>query len=143
MPIACYHAYGLMLASDVLLPELPLAIGAPDVWIRLGVVDVSPSPSSTQGQFGWTRAAESDTVIHWNQVATFLVRNGCEIVVDPAPGAAEALVRIYLLGSALGVLLQQRGRLTPRRQRGRLRRWRRGFPGRLRPRQIYPGGRVA
>jgi len=107
---ACYRTYGLVVASELLLPELAPATGTPDVRIRLGTVDAPPP--SEQRPFGWTRAAEGCTILHWNQVGTFLVRDGCEIVVDPFPGVADELLRAYLLGSALGVLLQQRGRLA-------------------------------
>jgi hypothetical protein len=45
------------------------------------------------------------------QTARYLVRDGGEIVVDPLPGAAERNLRLFLLGSALGILCHQRGLL--------------------------------
>jgi hypothetical protein len=41
-------------------------------------------------------------------VGWLLVRDGHEIVVDPVPALDERVLRIFLLGSALGVLLHQR-----------------------------------
>jgi len=43
------------------------------------------------------------------EVARFLVTDGQEIVVDPCDGVDEDSVRVFLLGSALGSLLLQRG----------------------------------
>ena len=40
-----------------------------------------------------------------------MVRDGHEIVVDPAPGAEERTLRLFILGPALALLLHQRGRL--------------------------------
>ena len=45
------------------------------------------------------------------RVGRFLVRNGREMIVEPCPGAPDGDVRAYLLGSAMGALLQQRGLL--------------------------------
>ena len=43
--------------------------------------------------------------------ARYLVRGGREIVVDPSPGGSERNLRLFLLGSALGILCHQRGLL--------------------------------
>ncbi len=111
--MTCCFAYGLAISSALPRPELiATAAAPPDVQIHLGRVDAPPPPLSEQSRFGWTRAAEAGAVIHWNQVATFLVRGGCEIVVDAIPGVTAEVLRAYLLGSALGVLLQQRGWLA-------------------------------
>jgi hypothetical protein len=42
-------------------------------------------------------------------VARYLVSDGCEIMVEPHPDAAAKDVRLFLLGSAMGALLHQRG----------------------------------
>ena len=44
-------------------------------------------------------------------VARYLVRDGAEIVVDPAPGSETASIRLFLFGTAFGALLHQRGLL--------------------------------
>ncbi len=46
------------------------------------------------------------------QVGSYDVRDGKEILVCPAAGAHAELVRLFVLGSAWGVLLQQRGSLA-------------------------------
>ncbi|NRD90381.1 hypothetical protein C8024_14305 [Sphingopyxis sp. BSNA05] len=50
--------------------------------------------------------------MHIPDVARFLVRDGNSIVFDPAPGIDEDSVRVFMLGSALGALLFQRGYLV-------------------------------
>jgi hypothetical protein len=50
--------------------------------------------------------------LHWPDVGAILVREGREIVLDPPPGAAADLLRLYLLGPVLGLLLHQRGLLV-------------------------------
>ncbi|ATQ69605.1 hypothetical protein CQW49_18235 [Methylosinus trichosporium OB3b] len=45
-------------------------------------------------------------------VARYLVKDGREIVVDAIPGASPRSIRLFLLGSAFGILCHQRG-LTP------------------------------
>ena len=45
-------------------------------------------------------------------VASYRVRDGCEIEVGPAPGASWQEIRLFLLGSAWGALCYQRGLLV-------------------------------
>ena len=49
------------------------------------------------------------TAVDWEQVARYLVSGGCEIIIEPHPTATEKDVRLFLLGSAMGALLLQRG----------------------------------
>ena len=59
------------------------------------------------------QAAETRSALYFlgqtTGVATFLVRNGNEIIIDPLPGADDSLVSAILLGPILSVLLRQRG----------------------------------
>lgn len=84
--------FGLTIASDLPLPGLvPAAEEAPvDVWIR-------------RGRLG----EEADLVV--SEAGSFAVRNGREIIVDAPDDMPERNVRLYLLGSAMGLLLHQRG----------------------------------
>jgi hypothetical protein len=47
--------------------------------------------------------------LEWRGVGAFEVRDGREIVVDPLPGVEESLLRLFILGPALRILLLQRG----------------------------------
>jgi hypothetical protein len=91
--------------------------GGADATIRLGRVAVPPAAG---GQAALARGSGHGTghgdgqemLLYWARAGAFCVRGGREIVVDPAPGADEALVRLPLLGVVLAVLLHQRGLLV-------------------------------
>jgi hypothetical protein len=102
-----YTAYGLGLHSVLALPELVAADAAPDVVIRLGEVERTPEEAEKPG--ACFRATAGEVGLFWEGVGVFLVREGAEIVVDPAPGVEERVLRLFILGPSLGVLLHQRG----------------------------------
>lgn len=105
-----YRAYGLAFRSDLALPELePDEAEAPDVTVRLGSIDrpMPAPPAGTRFEFG-----PQDQYLAWLMVGRFLIRNGGEIIVDPVAEAAEALVRMPLLGPVMAVLLHLRGMLV-------------------------------
>jgi hypothetical protein len=107
-----YLAYGLCINSVLPLPELvPSESGAEaDVEIRFGkVCHPSVEVDITEGCF---YATPTEAYLFWHSAGMFLVKNGHEIVIDPVPAFDECALRIYLLGSALGVLLHQRGLLV-------------------------------
>ena len=47
-------------------------------------------------------------MLEYPGAATFLIRGGREIVIDAAPGVEQRLIRLFLLGPALALLLHQR-----------------------------------
>lgn len=104
-----YTVYGLVIRSVLPLSELIAGEGTADVFIRLGKVDCSRSKAVAEGHC--FRAFADETYLFWKEVGTFLVRDGREIVVDPAPGVEEQVLRLFILGPALAVLLHQRGLL--------------------------------
>lgn len=109
------HAYGLRIDSELDLPELqqapPDSGGEPEVRIRLGAVKPDGLADARQlGPYLWAGPRQ-----FWLQVpavARFLVSDGSEILVDPEPGIDEESLRVFLLGSAFGALLFQRGLLV-------------------------------
>lgn len=101
-----YRVFGLCIKSELELPELFHAPGdrAADIVIRRGEIaqDIQ------------------DVGLHWlgdaglfviPGVARYLIRAGRSILVEEIPGTPARNVRLYLLGSALGILLHQRGLL--------------------------------
>jgi hypothetical protein len=105
-----YRVYGLVVASDIVCPELPSGSGPVDARIRYGAVAETLEGATRHGSY--FELAPGRTLVSARGVARFLVVGGTEIVVDPDAGASESLVQTYLLGSALGALLQQRGLLV-------------------------------
>jgi hypothetical protein len=85
-----------------------------DVSIRFGTVDrvqigLDVWPPALKAHV-WQ--ADGEFCLSQGQAGSFLVRRGREVVVDPLPGVDERVLRLFVLGAVLGVLLQQRGFLT-------------------------------
>ena len=109
-----YCAYGLGIRSALSLPELTSGVASKtesgEVAIRLGPVGSPPAQLDPAGFGFW---AAGDEACHFlEKVGAFLVRGGREIVIDPAPGVEERLLRLSLLGPAFALLLHQRGFLV-------------------------------
>ena len=100
-----FRLFGLDLRSEIDLAGLAPAIetGSPDVEIAFETLP----PSDHAGY----RATEDGTLLAVAKVGRYLIREGRQILIDPAPGASERNVRLFLLGSAIGALLHQRGLL--------------------------------
>jgi hypothetical protein len=100
-----YVAYGLNIDSDVCLPELLPADGDADVAVRLGSRRALP----VSHEEGLVRATDEEATISFNDVGSFSIREGREIVIDPVPGVSDRLLRLVLLGPCIGAVLYQRG----------------------------------
>jgi hypothetical protein len=111
-----YLCYGLTIASDLPLPELldglpQSAAGDADVRIRLAPVPSDSLPGAEQlGPYLW--AGGDRLLLRVPGVASYLVSGGDSIIVESEDGIDEDSVRVFLLGSALGALLFQRGLLV-------------------------------
>lgn len=106
MNFSAYSVFGLVVASEIPLVELhPAPAGSTaDAVIRLGSV------TAPEAVPGYSPAGDA-TLLTVPHVGRYLISAGREIVVDPAPGSSERNVRLFLLGSAFGALLHQRGLL--------------------------------
>ena len=98
-----YKAYNLCIHSEIPLPELIPSQGNPDVIVRFGEVDNIPEKILAQ-----------DNCLSGNlpDICKILFRAGEEIIIQPEPGIDEHKLRMSLPGSAMAVLLQQRGLLV-------------------------------
>lgn len=106
-----YSGYGLLVDSDLPLPELGAATpAAPDVVIRAGAVP-EPGPGATLLPLGlWL---DGDRIgVDVPDVGRFAAEGGTRITVAPLPGTPPDVVRLFLLGTAFGALLLQRGHLV-------------------------------
>lgn len=117
-----YRAHGLEILADFEVPELlpSPCVAAPDVRILR-----DPEAAAVVGRaaaLGGSalrdavvmRAAPGDRggCFTVEGLASFWVRDGAEIRVAMAPGADPGLVTLYILGTALGLVLFQRGALV-------------------------------
>lgn len=106
-----YQAYGLTISSQIHLPELIAGTAAPaDISIRLGTIPRPPGLAQSTERCLW--ATPDEACLFWADAGTILARGGAELIVEPLPPVDEQVLRIYLLGPALGVLLHQRGLLV-------------------------------
>jgi hypothetical protein len=101
----------LAISSELPLPELidAHAYGSDDadVTIKLGVQLRRPGPQAVSGRCYY--ASPIEALIYWQDAGVCAIRDGREIVFEPIDNADERVVRLYILGTALAVLLQQRG----------------------------------
>lgn len=109
LPAHRYRAFGLLIASELALPELASmrddSGAAPDVTIRL------EAPGDPAG-VAWPPRLRPDArgaTLAVAGAARYRIEDGCRIGIAPYPAAPERDVRLYLLGSAFGVLCHQRG----------------------------------
>jgi hypothetical protein len=105
----CYRAFGLTIGSGMEIPELLPADGEPDVVIQRGSVpETLENPKMKGVRF---QAKPGEFLLTVDSVARFRVLTGNRIIIDGYPGIDEKDIRLFLLGSAVGALLHQRGML--------------------------------
>lgn len=106
-----HSAYGLNLASALPLPDLLPGAGQADVHIQVTQSNHRPEFS---GDSPIQCVSVSPTRAHltWGAVGDLLIEEGMRITVIPGAEADDQLLRLFLLGAGLGVLLHQRGLLV-------------------------------
>jgi hypothetical protein len=105
-----HSAYGLHIQSELPLPELVAGEEGIKVTIRFGKVEQRPLVIDGTGAGFWATAEEACHFLEG--VGAFLVRGGREIIVDPESEVEERVLRLSVLGPALGLVLHQQGRFV-------------------------------
>ncbi len=98
-----YVAFGLRISAQLSLPELgsPAPAGP--------VADVKIHFESLPAELPSGTASNNEFVLDAGKIARYRIRGGTEIAIDPHIGSSERNIRLYLLGSAMGILCHQRG----------------------------------
>lgn len=107
-----YQVYGLVVDSELPLPELmPSAAGAGEVTIAWGKVPDRLDDALIRAD--WCELTRREFLLNIDSVARYHVLDGRRITVELNAGSRPpaADVRLWLLGSAFGALLHQRGLL--------------------------------
>ena len=105
-----YTAYGLRIRSGITLPFTAASpAGEPDLDIRIGPAPAALATPRSRGKF-W-EAAPDRFLMNVEGVARYFVREGREVVVEPA-GDDTGAQNAFLLGSVLAACLKQRGILA-------------------------------
>ena len=107
MTMYSHLAYGLGIHSVFALPELVSAEAARDVVVRWE--EGEPTLAEAGDEPWFVRATPTEAVLFARDAGTFLIRGGREVVIRRARGADEDLIRLYLLGTVMALLLYQRG----------------------------------
>ncbi|NOU18057.1 MAG: hypothetical protein HOO91_10935 [Bacteroidales bacterium] len=104
-----YKAFGLTIQSEIELPELSLFIGKADINISLGTTPKTlENPLFTGVRF---LTKHNEFLLKVDRIANYYVTGGNQITIELMPDVDFADVRLFLLGSAFGALIHQRGLL--------------------------------
>ncbi len=110
-----YEMYGLVVRSELELPEALTAIDPPKVVDDFVDIREGHTPRSLKGGkqlADWIDVA-GDQCLYWFQnVCRMLITGGRTIVIDRFTGVSDADVRAFLFGSGIGTIVHQR-RLVP------------------------------
>lgn len=109
MSLIAYRAYGLRIHAEFTCPELsldPQPSETPDVVIRL----LSPVRGASESlETGYYEVQSRSFRLAVAGVGNFRIEEGSRILIEPLEGVSLERVRLFLLGSAMGALLYQRG----------------------------------
>jgi hypothetical protein len=105
-----YRAYELTIASCLELPGLrAVAAGEASADVAISLAAELPDLPDATLTASWWQASSSAFRLDVEGVAIYQAEAGRRLRVQPAPGANPEKVALFLLGSALGALLYQRG----------------------------------
>ncbi|MEG2018752.1 MAG: hypothetical protein RR128_09880 [Clostridium sp.] len=103
-----YKVYGINIDSQIEIPEFPSNkknINNKKVDLILGKASDSIKEEINKGsRISVTR---DNIWFHAEGVATYMINNGNEVIVEPCENYDEKLLKVYIMGSVMGFLLLQ------------------------------------
>ena len=103
-----YLSHGYRLRSPIPLPEL-IETDSGDADIVVRFADWEGVPEAFEPPQRCYAATREETRMYFPDVAEVTIEGGREITIRPEPGVEDRILRLFILGPALGILLAQRG----------------------------------
>jgi hypothetical protein len=104
-----YKAFGLLITSELEIPEFIPEEGIPDVYIGFG--EVPEELFNPQFKGVRFQASPNQLILKVDRIANYFIEGGNTITIQHFLNSNIDEVRLFLLGSAFGALLHQRGLL--------------------------------
>ena len=104
-----YKVFGLNMMSDLIFPELKILNNMKqdiDITVQINYMLLEDNELKNNPYRHFVK--EGQVQFHIPEVASFTVEAGKQITVSPINGADEGLLRLYILGTCMGVILMQR-----------------------------------
>lgn len=113
-----YFAYGLNILSEIALPEFISVDSPPANLVDLKVTidrsqaisDLLPAEAVQEGAV--IQLNQSKALIYVRGTGVFIIENGTQVTIIPDTTSQELLIRFYLVGTIMGIVLYQRNFLV-------------------------------
>ena len=107
-----YRVYGLNIESTIEIPEFELIDSDCniDVKLSLGVVKEGIIEKITQGYVA--NYEKKDMWFYVENVAIFHIYNGNTVIVEPMGDKNNKMIKLYIMGSVMGMILLQKNRVA-------------------------------
>ena len=110
-----YFAYGLNISSDIAIPEFSAAdFTGSDLTIQIDrsqqVSDLIDAEIIEQAAS--IQLTREKSTIYVRGTGVYIIENGNRVVIVPEPDSLELIIRFYLVGTIMGVVLYQRNSLV-------------------------------
>jgi GTPase SAR1 family protein len=103
-----YRAFGLQILSEIILPELNHLTNGDNFDVFIKYDDQSKVIDNSVYESNRFTVENSCVMFHIPELAIFKISGGREIIVSPLNNPDHDKIRLYILGTCLGVILMQR-----------------------------------
>jgi hypothetical protein len=107
-----YSAYGLRIKSSLPIPEFVPAGTEEECGLVIQVESPARPVEVTDGHAGYLKVAPEYAEYAMKGVGAFRIYKGREVTLQPDPGVDDQLIRLYIVGAIMAIVLYQRGFLV-------------------------------